>query len=97
MNKKQYVLELLKKLEPYRDVITGIIAMVELWNCTDEDIDTIIKVVETHVKETTDQELKEKFVKAQNILITIRHQEEVEKVEEEEKEIETLLEQIQNL
>jgi len=96
MNKKQYVLELLKKLEPHRDVITGVMAMVELWNCTDEDIDQIIKLIENHIGEIKGQDLKNRLVKAQNILMTIRKQEEVEKIKEE-KEADALLEQIENL
>lgn len=96
MNKKEYVLELLKKLEPHRDIITGVIAMVELWNCTDEDIDQIIKLIENHIGEIKDQDLKNRLVKAQNILMTIRKQEEVEKIKEE-KEADALLEQIENL
>lgn len=96
MNKQDYVLELLKKLEPHRDVITGVIAMFELWNYTDEDIDSIIKLIENHIEEIKDQDLKDKLAKAQNILMTIRKQEEVEKIKEE-KEGYTLLEQIENL
>lgn len=96
MNKKQYILELLKKLEPHRDIITGVIAMVEFWNCTDEDVDSIIKFIENHVQNIKDQDLKDKLVKVHNILITIRQQEEAEKIKEE-REVDTLLQEIENL
>lgn len=95
MDKKAYVLELLKKLEPYRDVVTGIIAMIEIWTCTDEDIDSIINLIEDHTKEVKDQDLKDKLTRAQGLLAMIKKQEETKKINEE-KEIEELLEQIKS-
>lgn len=96
MNKREYILKLLKKLEPHREVITGIIVMIELWNCTDEDVDSIIKLIENHIEETQDQDWKDKLIKAQNILMAIRKQEEIEKTKEK-KEEDILLEQIEDL
>ena len=75
MTKKDYVLALLKKLEPYRDVLTGIIAMIEFWECSDEDVDTLIQMIEEQMKNVTDEKLKEKFHQAQNLLVHLKEKE----------------------
>ncbi len=75
MTKKDYVLVLLKKLEPHRSVLTGIIAMVELWECSDEDIDTLIQMIEEEIKNIQDENLKEKLYQAQNLLIQLKEKE----------------------
>jgi transcriptional regulator NrdR family protein len=96
MDKKEHILSVLKKLEPHRNILTGVIAMIELWSCSNEDIDTIINLIENHIKEIKDQWIRAKLIKAQNILTTIKNQENIEKIQEC-KDIDTLLEQIGNL
>jgi hypothetical protein len=96
MDKKEYIIAVLKKLEPYWSIISGVIAMVELWDCSDQDIDAIIMMIESHTKEIKDQTLINKLLKIKAILIEIRNQEETVKILEA-KELEQLLLQIQNL
>jgi glycerol-3-phosphate dehydrogenase len=96
MNKKEYVLDLLKKLEPYRDTIAWIIAMVELWNCTNEEIDSILQIIETHIKEINNDDIKAKWTQVQEILKKIKDTEALEK-NQEIWEIEELLNQINTL
>lgn len=96
MNQKQYVLSLLYKLEPYRDKISDLIVNIELWVCDDNDIKYIINVIEKHIKTIKDKNIKQAFEKTMNLLKKLKEQEVVER-QKEEKEIEIILQKIQNL
>ena len=96
MDQKQYVLSLLYKLEPYRDKISDLIVNIELWVCDDNDIKYIINVIEKHIKTIKDKNIREAFEKTMNLLKNLKEQEIVER-QKEEKEIELLLQKIQNL
>jgi len=96
MNRKQYVIDILKKLEPHLSMVTWIIAMIELWNCTNEDIDSIIKIIESQIKNIKDKNLKNRLKKIQDILLIIKDKETISRIEEE-KEINNLLKEIENI
>jgi len=96
MNQKQYALSLLHKLEPYRDKISDLIVNIELWVCDDNDIKYIINVIEKHIKTIKDKNIKQAFEKTMNLLKKLKEQEVVER-QKEEKEIEIILQKIQNL
>ncbi len=96
MDQKQYVLSLLCKLEPYRDKISDLIVNIELWVCDDNDIKYIINVIEKHIKTIKDKNIKQAFEKTMNLLKKLKEQEVVER-QKEEKEIEIILQKIQNL
>lgn len=96
MDQKQYVLSLLYKLEPYRDKISDLIVNIELWVCDDNDIKYIINVIEKHIKTIKDKNIKQAFEKTMNLLKKLKEQEVVER-QKEEKEIEIILQKIQNL
>ena len=96
MDQNQYVLSLLCKLEPYRDKISDLIVNIELWVCDDNDIKYIINVIEKHIKTIKDKNIKQAFEKTMNLLKKLKEQEVVER-QKEEKEIEIILQKIQNL
>ena len=96
MDKKEYVLSLLKKLEPYWDKISDLIVNIELWICNEDDIKYIIDTIEKHIKAIKDKNIREAFEKTMNLLKNLKEQEIVER-QKEEKEIELLLQKIQNL
>ncbi|MDR3168447.1 MAG: hypothetical protein LBU27_01415 [Candidatus Peribacteria bacterium] len=96
MTKKDYVLALLKKLEPYRNVLTGIIAMIELGKCSDEDIEQLIVMIESQIKNIKNEKLKEKFRQAQSLLVQLKEKEIIVH-QQDQKDADVLLAQIANL
>lgn len=96
MDKKTYVLWLLKKLEPYWEGFSDLIVNIELWVCDGNDIDTVVSVIEKQIKNTKDDNLKKAFKSTISILEKIRNEEFVQR-QKEEKEIEELLNLINNL
>lgn len=96
MDKKDYVLSLLKQLEPYWDKISDLIVNVELWICDEDDIKQIIDVIEKHTKTIKDNNIKQAFEKTTNLLKNLKEQEIVER-QKEEKELTLLLQKIQSL
>ena len=96
MDKKKYVLWLLKKLEPHRDKISDLIVNIELWICDDNDIENIISIIEKHIKVVKDESLKKVFEKTRDLLQSLKEKEYIER-QTEEKELELLLQNIQSL
>ena len=96
MDKKKYVLWLLKKLEPHRDKISDLIVNIELWICDDNDIENIISIIEKHIKVVKDESLKKVFEKTRDLLQSLKEKEYIER-QIEEKELELLLQNIQSL
>lgn len=96
MDKKEYVLSLLKKLEPYWDRISDLIVNIELWVCDENDIENIISTIEKHIKVVKDESLKKVFEKTRDLLQSLKEKEFIER-QSEEKELELLLQKIQNL
>lgn len=96
MDKKEYVLSLLKKLEPYWDKISDLIINIELWVCDENDIENIISTIEKHIKVVKDESLKKVFEKTRDLLQSLKEKEFIER-QSEEKELELLLQKIQNL
>ena len=96
MDKKEYVLSLLKKLEPYWDKISDLIINIELWVCDENDIKYIINIIEKHIKTIKDKNIKQAFGKTMNLLKKLKEQEIIER-QKEELEIEIILQKIQNL
>ena len=96
MDKKEYVLSLLKKLEPYWDKISDLIINIELWVCDENDIKYIINIIEKHIKTIKDKNIKQAFEKTMNLLKKLKEQEIIER-QKEELEIEIILQKIQNL
>jgi hypothetical protein len=96
MDKKTYVLSLLKKLEPYWEWFSDLIVNVELWVCDENDIDKIIQVIENQIKNIKDVKLKKVFESTKSILEKIRNEEFIQR-QKEEKELEELLAMIEVL
>ncbi len=96
MDKKEYVLWLLKKLEPYRDKISDLIVNIELWICNEEDIKYIIDIIKKHIRVIKDKNIREAFEKTANLLKNLKEKEIIER-QNEEKELEILLQRIQDL
>lgn len=94
MKQKQYVLSLLKKLEPYRDKVSDLIVNIELWVCDDNDVKYIIDTIEKHMKTIKDKNIKKIFGKTMDLLKRLKELEIIER-QKEEKEIELLLAKIQ--
>ena len=96
MTKKEYVLALLRQLEPHRDFLTGIIAMIELGECTDQDIDSLIAMIEQQTQNVKDEKLREKFLQAQTFLVQLKEKE-ILIMEQDQKDADSLLAQIANI
>ena len=96
MTKKTYIIELLKKLEPYWSLVNNLIQIIENESCSEEDINTIIEIIEKHIQEVDNEDIKRKFLKVHELLVQIRQQE-AEDRQKEEGEINELLIQINQL
>lgn len=96
MTKKEYVLALLRKLEPHRNVLTGVIAMIELGECSDQDIDDLITMIEHQIQNVKDEKLREKFLQAQTFLVQLKEKE-ILAVQQDQSDADALLAQIANL
>ena len=96
MDKKQYTLQILHKIEPYRNIATWLIAMIELWDCSNDDIDQIINIIEKNIESISQWDLKEKLEKVKNILLMIKQKEAIMR-KNEAIYIEKLIQQINRL
>lgn len=63
MTKKEYLLKILDKLEPIRDLAPGLKVMVEEWGLWDDIIDTLIEAVESGIHSTKSEVTKAKMKK----------------------------------
>lgn len=88
--KKQLLLKVLTKLQPYRDLAEGLIALVDSKYIDEKTIDGLLIIINQSIKNVKQSKNKEKMVKAVEIVEKIKHSEAAEK-EQESEDIEELL------
>jgi len=93
MDKKTYVLQLLKKLEPYRVGFSDLIVNVEMEICNKNDLEQIMKIIHEQIKNVKDEKVRTLFVKTQALLEKIQAQELLQR-QQEETEIDQILWQL---
>ena len=96
MSKKEYLMTIFEKIEPYRPIVSGFIALLNSPLCTDEDIDAIFTAFSDHISSIQDEQKKKHAQQILSHLEKIHHNEELLK-KEEELELDKLLEQIEHL
>ena len=88
--KKQLLLKVLTKLQPYRNLAEGLIALVDSKYIDEKTIDGLLVIINQSIKNVKETKSKEKMVQAVEIVEKIKHSEEMEK-EKESEDIEELL------
>lgn len=90
-NKKQLLLRVLKKLQPYRNLAEGLIALVDSKYIDEKTIDGLLTIINHSIKNVKDSKNKEKMVKAVAIVEKIKQK---EMKDTETEDVEKLLEGI---
>ena len=93
MNKKEYLIFLLEKLQPYRQLAEGILALIQETEVTDETLDAVLKLLQEGVKTVKSHKGQEVFQKAITLVQKIKQQSDLQQ-EKDEAESEILLQQI---
>jgi hypothetical protein len=89
--KKQLLLKVLKKLQPYRNLAEGLIALVDSKYIDEKTIDGLLVIINQSIKNVKQSKNKEKMVKAVEIVEKIKQQ---EMKDTETEDVEKLLEGI---
>ena len=90
ISKKDYLIKIFEKLEPYRSIVGGFLALLQSPLCTNEDIEKMFDLFQEHILTIQNQELKNKAQKVFDYLKHIQKQEQLSKGQDE-KDIEDLL------
>jgi hypothetical protein len=93
MDKKSYIISMLHRLQPYRPLAEGILALVEETQVTDKTLDSILDLLHQGIKQVQSQKGQESFQKAIELVQKIKYQSDVQQ-EKDETESEALLQQI---
>lgn len=91
--KKQLLLKVLQKLQPYWDLAEGLIALVDSQYIDEKTIDGLLAIISQSIKNVKEGQEKSKLQQAVEVVQRIKHSEAIEK-EEESEEIENLLNDI---
>lgn len=83
MTKKEYLLKILDKLEPIRDLAPGLKVMVEEWGLWDDIIDTLIEAVESGIHSTKSEITKAKMKKWLDALERMKQMEKQSELQDE--------------
>lgn len=83
-SKKQLLIKILKKLQPYRDLADGILALIESGYADEKAIDGVIHVMANSIRTLKDDEQKTILQKWLEMVQKIKDMEENEKMSEEE-------------
>ncbi len=89
--KKQLLIKVLQKLQPYRNLAEGILALVESRYCTDKTLDGLIVLLQDSIKIVKKDQEKDKLEKGLALIQKIRHQEEDEHDQMTDEDLEKLL------
>ena len=89
--KKQLLLKVLTKLQPYRNLAEGLIALVDSKYIDEKTIDGLLVIINQSIKNVKESKNKEKMVKAVEIVEKIKQQ---EMQDTESEDVEKLLEGI---
>lgn len=91
--KKGLLLKVLKKLQPYRNLAEGLIALVDSKYINEKTIDGLLVIINQSIKNVKEGTERTKLQKAVEVVQKIKHSESIEK-EQEAEEVERLLEDI---
>ena len=89
--KKQLLLKVLAKLQPYRNLAEGLIALVDSQYIDEKTIDGLLVIINQSIKNVKQSKNKEKMIKAVEIVEKIKQQ---EMKDTESEDVEKLLEGI---
>ena len=89
--KKELLLKVLKKLQPYRNLAEGLIALVDSKYIDEKTIDGLLTIINQSIKNVKQSKNKEKMVKAVEIVQKIKQK---EMKDTEAEDVEKLLEGI---
>jgi len=89
--KKQLLLKVLKRLQPYRNLAEELVALVDSKYIDEKTIDGLLAIINQSIKNVKDSKNKAKMVKAVAIVEKIKQK---EMKESEHEDIEKLLEGI---
>jgi len=73
--KKELLLKVLKKLQPYRNLAEGLIALVDSKYIDEKTIDGLLTIINQSIKNVKQSKNKEKMVKAVEIVEKIKQKE----------------------
>jgi hypothetical protein len=90
MTKKQYIIEIFKKLKPYRPVLEEYLVLIQSLSCTDQDIEDIFVILERHVQDIQNEELRSEIQKTFDLIKKIHAIEQLS-IQQDLKDIDTLL------
>lgn len=90
MTKKQYIIEVLKKLEPYRSTVTEYLSLIQSPSCTEENIENIFRILEKNIHDIQNKDVKEKIQKIFDLIKQIHEKEQIS-IQQDLKDIEVLL------
>lgn len=90
MTKKDFLIQLFQKLEPYWSLVGGFLAVLQDTTCSHDDIEKMYLLLDEYIAGLTDVALKEKLTKVSIFLKSLEEQEMISKKKDEE-EAEKLL------
>jgi len=96
MTKKDFLIQLLQKLEPERSLVNWFLIMLKDGSATDQDIENIFNIIKTQIDTLHDEELQQETKKVLEYLEIIHQQENQQKIKEQ-KDIDILLTKIDTL
>ena len=85
--KKQLLIKVLTKLQPYWNLAEGILALVESQYCDEKMIDGIANLIAQSINKTKDEKQKAKFKKSMEVIKKIQQKEMKENDVEEAEEL----------
>ena len=92
--KKQFIIKVLRKLKPYRNLAEGFLALVEGSYATDQTIDVLIVLLSEAIKTVKNDKEKTKFKESLQLIKKIRNKENNEGEKMSEDDLDKLLENI---
>jgi hypothetical protein len=90
MTKKQYIIEVLKKLEPYRSAVTEYLSLIQSPSCTEENIENIFRILEKNIHDIQNADVRKKVQEIFAIIKEIHEKEQIS-IQQDLKDIEVLL------
>jgi len=96
ITKKEYLIKFFERIEPYRSIVTGFLALLKSPLCTQDDIDKIFALLEEHIKDIQDKDIKAKVQNLIDFMKELQAKENVSK-EQDAKDMERLIEMLNQI
>lgn len=91
-NKKKFLIKVLKKLQPQRDMAEGFLALLESEYVTDEIMDKLISALQESIEVVKTDSEKDTFKKGLKLIKKIRNKEEQEEKKMTDEDLDKILE-----